>query len=45
MDLGFLQIDDPALLHQRATQTVRFQDGLDADLAKKIVAAIQSREV
>ena len=37
VDLGFLQIDDPALLHQHATQTVRFQDGLDADLAKKIV--------
>ena len=44
VDLGFLQIDDPAVLHQRATQTVRFQDGLDTDLAKKIVKQVKAEK-
>ena len=41
IDLGHLDPDEPQLLHKKATQQVRFQHGLETEVAKKIVKALK----
>ena len=45
IDLGHMKLDDPELLHKKATQVVRFQQGIEADVAKKIVKALKEQKL
>lgn len=44
IDLGHLKVDDPELLHKKATQVVRFQSGIETEVAKKIVKALKGEK-
>lgn len=41
IDLGHLKPEDPELLHKKATQVVKFQQGIAQDVAKKIIKALK----
>lgn len=43
IDLGHLKPDDPELLHKKATQVLRFQHGIEQEVAKKIVKALKEQ--
>jgi uncharacterized protein YajQ (UPF0234 family) len=45
IDLAHLKPDDPELLHKKATQVVRFQQGIAADIAKKIIKALKDEKL
>lgn len=45
IDLGHLKVDDPELLHKKATQVVRFQHGIETEVAKKIVKALKAEKL
>jgi cyclic-di-GMP-binding protein len=45
IDMGHLKTDDPELLHKKATQVVRFQHGIAADVAKKIIKALKEEKI
>ncbi len=42
VDLGFLEEDEPTLHHKKATQNLRFKDGLSTETAKKITKGLKA---
>ncbi len=44
IDLGFIDADDPNIQHKKATQVLRFKDGLSQEIAKKITKAIKNEK-
>lgn len=45
VDIACLDIDDPVLANQRASQQVNVQQGLDSDLARKIVKIVKAAKL
>jgi hypothetical protein len=45
IDLGHLKPEDPELLHKKATQLVKFQQGIEQDVAKKIIKAMKEEKL
>lgn len=45
VDIACLDISDPELANQRASQRVKIQQGLDSDLARKIVKIIKAAKL
>lgn len=44
IDLGHIKVETPVLQHKSAVQTVTLQEGISADIAKKIVKLIKDQK-